>query len=49
VYPPSTMITCPVTQDARSVQRNAATFATSSGLPTRLNGVRRVDSLMISS
>ena len=38
-WPPSTTIVCPVTQLAISLARNSATFATSSGVPNRPQGM----------
>ena len=39
ICPPSTAIVCPVTQLARSLARNSATVATSSGRPSRPEGI----------
>ena len=39
--PPSTTMVCPVIQDASGEARNSTTFATSSGCPSRPNGMDR--------
>ncbi|COY48961.1 Uncharacterised protein [Mycobacterium tuberculosis] len=40
MWPPSTLMTCPVIQLAASLSKNIARFATSSTSPTRGNGVQ---------
>ena len=47
--PPSTWMTCPVTYEDKSEARNVATFAISSTVPPRRNGILLIHSLRISS